>query len=1375
WSLTSTSLTAGDLNNDGQLDVVTSLIKSDKAAIFLGQGDGTFQDGTPAATGTAPVAVQMGDFNGDGRLDLATANYLSGDVTVSLGLGDGTHQAAVRFAVGTRPVSLVVGDFNGDGRLDFATANSGSDDVSVLLGLGDGMFRGEVRLAVGTVPLFLLAADINGDGRLDLATANYVSGDVSLLLGRGDGTFRTEMRIAAGTAPIGLVHGDFNRDGRPDLAVVSQTSDEVTVFVARPDGTFQELGRFAVGRLPRSLAVDDFDRDGILDLAAANNDSDDVSVLLGRGDGTFRDQVRYPVARYPFAIIAADINGDGRVDLATANQLGAETSVLLGLGDGTFVPPEAVGTALRSTPVVADLDGDGAADVAVTNRAGNILFRRGRPAEPGAFDPPVILNPDPRYAVRDLAVVFTPQGPILAALDAHDSSVSFYSRGADGNLTRTGGLAVPGTLPARLAAGDLNGDRRDDLVVVAGGSTEVFVYLQGEPGASATGAFAAAPDFTADVGLVPSDVALVDADGDGRLDIEVTSQFAGDVRVLLNLAPAPFGSGLRFRAGTGLYYLDDLTGTPQVRSAEATTALVAGNFDTDPGLELVALNSGSNSFSVLQGNGSGGFLNPQAAQTFATGPRPAAVVAGRFNADPFLDLAVLNEGTGTVSVFLGSATGKFTENVATDANGNPVLLSAGNLPTGLSTHDLNGDGRLDLLVGNDFGDVLTLLGNGDGTFRPYQRTDRNIALAVTDFDGDGKPDFIFANEALDHVSVQYSQAGQRFTQDRSNGLLAPGAVSTADLNGDRVPDLVVANSGGNNVLVYLGTGNGEFGPAHSFFAGTNPAAITVTELNGDTLPDLVVANEGSNDVTLLLGQGQGSSWTLTPGPRVRSAGQGPVSTVVRDVTGPGRRPDGIPDLVVTNSQSNTVSVIPGVGQGFFDDRSPDIFQTGIDPRQALVGNFDGHPGLDLVTINAGSNDLSFFAGFGAGRSIGTGGHGPVAAESADFNGDGLTDLVVANNGDGRVALFLGEADGPALARAFSRSDILHPTALALTAEGDLYFTDEGREAAILLTSFGIPLPSAIGGDQRPPLQDVFLVNGPGFATGLDIISLRGEPTAVESGESTGAGEGSEPTGKTSALPLASSTLVGGVAMLWSDDRSDEAAIPGGTQSDQPDLIDFMIGVDDALRRAGPDASKNDGSRGPLSVEKWPAAVDELFRDWPPAAASAVARGAELLASVAFDEVQSATSMLNLALETIGRSNLSLCDPGIGEIARGLSEAGTEAARWMADYVRSQLQGAIRFRLPGGPRASEAAISWPIGEVEEPPWAEEAQPDLPIEAANEVPKMGEILSSTLSFHTTAMQSFVAALIASGWCKGSGKHGQKADRQRRRGQFHRSSEL
>src|SRR5262249_48755582 len=152
--------------------------------------------------------------------------------------------------------------------------------------------------------------------------------------------------------------------------------------------------------------------------------------------------------------------------------------------------------------------------------------------------------------------------------------------------------------------------------------------------------------------------------------------------------------------------------------------------------------------------------------------------------------------------------------------------------------------------------------------------------------GDGQDDFVFGNESLDRVSVQYSRPGQSFVKDRTDGLLAPGAVTTTDFNGDDLPDLIVANSGANTVLVYLGPGDGQFGPAHTAFAGTNPVGVTVQDVNGDDLPDLIVANEGSNDVSVLFGQGQGAGWTLTPGPRLQAGGLGPVSTTVQDVTGP---------------------------------------------------------------------------------------------------------------------------------------------------------------------------------------------------------------------------------------------------------------------------------------------------------------------------------------------------------------------------------------------------------------------------------------------------------------------------------------------------------
>ena len=92
--------------------------------------------------------VTSGDFNADGNLDLATANQDSNDVSVFLGKGDGSFDEPTRFHVGEGPTSIVTDDFNRDNFLDLAIANAGSGDISLLLGKGDGDFQDETRIHV---------------------------------------------------------------------------------------------------------------------------------------------------------------------------------------------------------------------------------------------------------------------------------------------------------------------------------------------------------------------------------------------------------------------------------------------------------------------------------------------------------------------------------------------------------------------------------------------------------------------------------------------------------------------------------------------------------------------------------------------------------------------------------------------------------------------------------------------------------------------------------------------------------------------------------------------------------------------------------------------------------------------------------------------------------------------------------------------------------------------------------------------------------------------------------------------------------------------------------------------------------------------------
>jgi hypothetical protein len=142
------------------------------------------------------------------------------------------------------------------------------------------------------------------------------------------------------------------------------------------------------------------------------------------------------------------------------------------------------------------------------------------------------------------------------------------------------------------------------------------------------------------------------------------------------------------------------------------------------------------------------------------------------------------------------------------------------------------------------------------------------------------------------------------------------------------------STGGNAVIVYhtvaIEDGAPVFAPEpQTFFVGTAPASATVADINDDGIADMLIANRGSNDVSVLFGSYDGDgAWQGVAGPRLSSGGAGPISVAVRELTD-----NSVLDLVVINGQSGTLTVLPGVGQGFFDDRSP---QTLLDLGAAVV-------------------------------------------------------------------------------------------------------------------------------------------------------------------------------------------------------------------------------------------------------------------------------------------------------------------------------------------------------------------------------------------------------------------------------------------------------
>ncbi len=809
-----TATAAADLGN-GQTDLVTTDFAANAVSVSLGNGDGTFQPTQSVAVGNSPDAVAVMDVNGDGRADIVTANAADNDVSVLLGDGDGTFQSARSFAVGADPDSVAVANL-GNGQADIVTANAADNTVSVLLGNGDGTFQPARSFAVGSDPKSVALADL-GNGHLDIITANYGDNTVSVLLGNGDGTFQPAQSFVVGYGPVSVAVADLG-NGRADIVTADYAAGAVSVLLGNGlPGTdavsFQSARIFAVGSFPLSVAVATLGN-GHPDIVTANYASSTVSVLLGNGDGTFHPALAFPVAELPESVAVADVNADGRPDILTANAgFNGAVSVLLNLGNVQFQAPAATsGISSRDIPQLQDLTGDGIADaVSLDQRTGQVLFRPGTGDPTNPYAPFVVVNPG-RPAV-DFTLVQTPGLPEIAVLDSIDQQVVLYAWSSLAGQFHEIGAFATGPQPVRIASANLDGNGLGDIVVGNALDDTLTIALQQAPGTFTT--------FTRDVGAGPSSIAFADLNGDNLLDIVVSDQVSGDVSILFNDANHSFTSQERYRAGQDPFDVNIGANGPTLLTQLQTVGVVAGDF-AGGRTAVVALNANIHSFSLLSAAGGGSLIDPQVADSFV-GQGAIQILMGDFLHNGRLDLAVLTTqqnasqstepGVSQVLVFLNNGDGTFSA---------PIVSAAGEGATGFSF--LAGRGQPDrLLVGDAYGDFLTLLGNGSGRFTVDRGNLDGKPLAVGTT-ANGQTFVVVADQSQDQVQVYFQNSGTNSsgsspfvlagTLPSNPALLAPGAVQLVDLNksgsGNNTLDLVVASRLGNDVLVYPGLPGGGF-------------------------------------------------------------------------------------------------------------------------------------------------------------------------------------------------------------------------------------------------------------------------------------------------------------------------------------------------------------------------------------------------------------------------------------------------------------------------------------------------------------------------------------------------------------------------------------
>jgi hypothetical protein len=422
--------------------------------------------------------------------------------------------------------------------------------------------------------------------------------------------------------------------------------------------------------------------------------------------------------------------------------------------------------------------------------------------------------------------------------------------------------------------------------------------------------------------------------GGGQFNFRCAGSFAGPLAESLKVASREIT--VRFLRDRTTELRPDFGGYRIYRmtnSADSGAATLIRRYSLNPGSELTwnfSRVARSSHISILTGNGDGTF---GAGRDVISGVAPLSIATADFNRDGRLDLATADQGSNSVSLYVGLASGGVVLTGQQNARG---------IPAGLATADMDGDSVSDIVVASRDQNLVTVLLAGlTVTDTSYATGIQPSAVATGNLNLDSHPDVVVTNEGSATVSVFLGSPRGRLLPrtDYPTGL-APSAVAIGNLNGDGAGDMVVANRGSNTVSVFLGGPGGTFGPGSQLPVGNAPAGVAIQDVSGDGFADIVVANSGDNTVSVLLGHGDGTFSPATTFP----TGLAPRAVAIGDLNS-----DGKPDLAVADEGAASVSVLLGDGTGGFGAKTD--FPTGANPSSLVIGDLTGDGKPDLAVAN----------------------------------------------------------------------------------------------------------------------------------------------------------------------------------------------------------------------------------------------------------------------------------------------------------------------------------------------------------------------------------------------------------------------------------------
>jgi hypothetical protein len=944
-----TALAFGDVDGDGDLDLLAGNDGPHTDKLYRNNGQGKFDDGVSISIGgieELTAALALGDIDGDGDLDLITVNRGYGPNMLYLNDGNGGFDTVIELGNKTdKTQGLALGDIDGDGDLDLLVGNhrpNQSNKLYINNGVAsDGTFMGfrTEGLTIGSDQSYTHAitlGDINGDGNLDVVIGDAVQTN-KLYLNNANGSFSATGEAIGSESDIAtaLTLGDIDGDG--DLDVLAGNSRATNkLYLNNGNGSFSEKGLDIGSETDRTnaLTLGDIDGDGDLDVLTGNDDATN-KLYLNDGSGRF-SPTGLAIGReedLTRALTLGDIDGDGDLDVLAGNV--GLNKLYLNDGSGGFSASEDIGIDTDNTNVLllGDIDGDGDLDLLAVNSQSNKLYLN---TGNGSFNPTGEAFGSEQKATRALMLGDIDGDGDLDVLEGNLGLNMLYLNDGSGGFVE--GMTIGSELEETraLLLGDIDGD--GDLDVLAGNFDETNkLYLN-----DGSGSFSASEDIGIDTDNT-NVLALGDIDGDGDLDL-----LAGNVGL----------SG----GATNKLYLNNRSGGFSATAVAvgiekgSTYAIALGDIDGDGDLDLLSGNFNATNKLYLN-NGSNGF---SAGVDIGSEKGPTyALVLGDIDGDGDLDVLVGN--TGLNLLYLNNGSGGFS----------PTGLAIGidtDRTQGLVLGDIDGDGDLDLLAGNFNATNKLYLNNGvdaEGTFGGFGPTglaigsgeDDTYALAVGDIDGDGDLDLLAGNLGatnklyLNDGNGSFSATGEAIGSEKGRTT----TLVLGDIDGDGDLDVLAGNFGETNKL-YLNDGSGSFRASEDIGSEREKAMVLILgDIDSDGDLDILAGNDGqSNKLYLNNGNGGFSATGMVIG----SDAERTHALALGDIDADGDLDLLVGDRFATHTLYRQVGFMTHAGQvvsNKINDTETDLWSIRLDATQTSNGPTTRHTSIDYYLSNNGGS------------------------------------------------------------------------------------------------------------------------------------------------------------------------------------------------------------------------------------------------------------------------------------------------------------------------------------------------------------------------------------------------------------------------------------